>query len=52
MGKDQNLSLVADSRDDASSALPLFLATGIEIDRLRSGLLNAGGGGEILCRDV
>ncbi|XP_020260438.1 uncharacterized protein LOC109836828 isoform X4 [Asparagus officinalis] len=47
VGQSQNLNLVGDSRDNvgSSSALPLFLARGLGIDRLGSGLLSAGGGG-------
>lgn len=47
VGQSQNLNLVGDSRDNVSSSsvLPLFLARGLGIDRLGSGLLSAGGGG-------
>lgn len=48
MGRDQNLSLADGSRDDGSpAAFPLFLARGLGIDRVGSGLLTAGGGGGV-----
>lgn len=47
MGRDQNLNLGEKSKDNVTTAeFPLFLARGLGIDRIGSGLLNAGDGGD------
>lgn len=45
VGRSQNSNLVEGGGDGGSLGLPLFLARGLGIDRLGSGLLNGGGGG-------
>lgn len=45
-GRDQNPSLVENSAGGSGGGGPLFLARGLGIDRIGSGLLNAGVGGE------